>query len=79
MSARDPTLPKPGVSVSGEAGPEKACSHLLTAVVRPLHPVACLQKVEEPLWRNPRVGVAAQGHNLPQQNAKGPPAEPEGQ
>lgn len=59
--------------VRGRRGRSKACSHLLAAVVRPLHPVACLQKVEEPLGRNPRVGVAPQGHNLPQQDTKGPP------
>lgn len=59
--------------VWGRLGQSKVCSHLLAAVVWPLHPVACLQKVEEPLWRNARVGVAPQGHNLPQQDPKGPP------
>lgn len=59
--------------VGGRRGPSKACSHLLAAVVRPLHPVARLQEVEEPLRRNPRVGVAPQGHNLPQQDTKRPP------
>lgn len=43
----------------------KVYSHFLTAVVRPLHPVARLQKVEEAFRRNSRVGVAPQGHNLP--------------
>lgn len=60
------------VHVQGRLGQGKACSHLLAAVVWPLHPVACLQKVEEPLRRNPRIGVAPQGHNLPQQDTKGP-------
>lgn len=68
-----PSLVRPRVSVSGRLDPHRACSHLLTAVVRPLHPVARLQKVEEPLRRNPRVRVAPQGHNLPQQDTKGPP------
>lgn len=43
----------------------KAYSHFLAAVVRPLHSVACLQKVEESFRRNSRVGVAPQSHNLP--------------
>lgn len=62
-----------GVCIEERLGQSKAYSHLLTAVVRLLHPIACLQKVEEPLGRNPWVGVAPQGHNLPQEDTKGPP------
>lgn len=49
--------------LAGWAG--KVHSHFLAAIVRPLHPVACLQKVEESFRRNSRVGVASKGHNLP--------------
>jgi hypothetical protein len=40
--------------------------------------VACLQKVEESFRRNSRVGVASQGHNLPEQHSKGPPVARKG-
>lgn len=62
-----------GVCIGERLGQRKAYSHLLAAVVRLLHPIACLQKVEEPLGRNPWVGVASQGHNLPQEDTKRPP------
>ncbi|KAL0615748.1 putative uncharacterized protein C8orf44, partial [Plecturocebus cupreus] len=43
----------------------------------PLQRVAGYLKVEEPLRRNLRIGVAPKGHDLPQQDTKRPPAESE--
>ena len=47
-------------------------SHLLGTVGGPLHPVSGGQEAEQAVGRNPGVGRAAQGDQLPQEHPEAP-------